>query len=156
MDLKAAEKILKKNNFSPAWYNGRFNFPEYIALRIKADPRYKDKPDQELKRLFLSAFSWDDFQDEFLKWRSEQESRAERKTAADAERYRIDEARRNPPVTCGHCGAALAPDSKECPSCKRMVFFNNESGTWEFQEPFDFKSMFREIQKNRSENREVP
>jgi hypothetical protein len=49
---------------------------------------------------------------------------------------------------CSHCGAALSPDSRECPSCSRICIFNDESGAWEFSEPPDFKAI-RETFKSR-------
>jgi hypothetical protein len=145
LDRKAAERILENEGFRH-WINGRFNFLKnflkYTAQRIKSDPKYADKPGQEQKRLFISALSWEDFQDDYLEWRE----KTDRKAAEIAERRRIEQVKADKPKTCGHCGAALALEGLRgsCPSCNYDFLFNDEKGEWEAHEPFNFSEAFKE------------
>ena len=120
LDRKAAERILENEGFRH-WINGRLNFLKYTAQRIKSDPRYADKPDQEPKRLFISALSWEDFQDDYLEWRKE----TERKNAEEAERRRIEQARENVPKTCPKCGSEIK--NKACAPCNGILVFDEKT-----------------------------
>jgi hypothetical protein len=145
LDQEIAGEILGAG-LDPAWISGPFSFPNFAADTVKE--LYSAKPSREQKRLFISAFSWGDLQEEFPAWRErrKQEVRAkQQQEEAKAEKRRIAEARRNPPATCGHCGAALAPESRDCPSCGWMCNFDADSGAWEFHEPVDIKAMFEDV-----------
>jgi len=149
LDRKAAEGILEEEGFR-RWINGRFNFLKnflkYTAQRIKSDPKYADKPYQEQKRLFISALSWEDFQDDYLEWRVE----AERKAATAAERKRIEQAKADKPKTCGNCGTALTLEGLRgfCPSCDYNFLFNEEKGEWESHAPFNFSEEFKHLKQD--------
>jgi ribosomal protein L40E len=150
LDRKLAEKILSGNPIDPTWLPKPFSFVEFIASVIAE--RYCGKPPAEQKRLFISAFSWRDLQEEYPAWREkrEQEVRVEQQQEeAEARKRSIAEARRNRPAICGHCGAALAPESRACPSCGRVLRFDEEAAVWEFDEPLNFDSI-REIFKSKA------
>jgi hypothetical protein len=68
IDSRVAANILAVG-FPPDWIEGDFNLPKHLADRIKNDPKYKDKPPQELKRLYIKSFTWPDIQEDFPEWR---------------------------------------------------------------------------------------
>jgi rubrerythrin len=145
LDWKIAGKILTEHPIDPAWIAGEFSFPEFVADTIKES--YPGKSPAEQKRLFISGFQWEDLRDKYPAWREHHRKEAEahqRREAAEAEERRKDEARRNPPATCGHCGTVLASDNRACPSCGRMLFFDDESEAWKFQEPVNFSAAFQQ------------
>jgi hypothetical protein len=141
LDESKAREILE-TRIDPAWLEGPFNFLEYTAQLIKTE--YPDKPKKEKRRLFISALTWQDRRDEFPTWREQQT----RSAAAAEEKRRKDQARSAVPEICGNCGATLAPDSRECPSCGWMSFFDENSGTWEFQKPIDFSVAFEKFRRH--------
>jgi rubrerythrin len=151
LDPKAAAYIIKKG-LSPDWIDGDFNFPEYVADRIKTDPKYKDKPTQELKRLFIKAFQWPDFRDEFPQWReskmaktAKDNERKQKEEAAKEKRNKQDQARSKLPQKCDHCGNPLAPENERgnCPLCGWEYAFDEKSGTYRFNEQRSLSEEFR-------------
>jgi hypothetical protein len=145
LDKKIAGEIITENPIDPAWLEGPFCFTEFAADTVKE--AYSDKAPAEQKRLFISAFKWEDLREEYPAWREKREKEDEakqRQEAAETEERRKDEARRNPPETCVHCGAILAPDDRNCSSCGWMRFFNDESGEWGFQEPVNLSAEFKQ------------
>jgi hypothetical protein len=145
LDRKIAEEILDAG-LDPVWLSGEFNFVEFAADTI--EERYAAKPAGEQKLLFVSAFAWADLREEYPAWRArrQQEARGkQQQEEAEAEKCRVAEARRNPPATCGNCGAAMDPDDRTCPSCGWMRSFDVDSGAWEFHEPVDVRGLFAAV-----------
>lgn len=140
LDGKAADTILATTDISPDWLDGSFTFPEYAADQIKTDPKYRDKPQRELKRLYISSLTWPDFREGFPEWRDRQQRDTERTAAAEKDRHRIDTARKNKPKTCRNCGASLPLEGEwgNCFSCGWDYLFDTEKGEWQFNKPYDF------------------
>jgi hypothetical protein len=150
LDEKIFGEILAENPIDPAWLSGPFNFVEFASDVI--EERYSAKPSWEQKLLFVSAFAWEDLREEFPAWRERHKQEGEekqRREAVETEQHRIAEARRNPPAVCGHCGTALAPDIRSCPSCGWILRFDEDAAIWEFDEPLNFDSI-REIFKSKA------
>jgi hypothetical protein len=136
----------------PDWVDGPFSFPEYAAGQIKTDPKYRDKPPQELKRLFIAALAWSDLQESFPEWRAGEKRAEGRKAATETERRRIGAARKNKPKACRQCGSLLAaPDGLHgsCPSCGYDYFFNEGEGEWEFSEPRSLSAEYKRLVQGR-------
>lgn len=145
LDKKIAEKILRENPIDPTWQKGPFCFTVFVANVIT--DLYSDKSPAEQKRLFISAFHWEDLREDYPAWRQrciEVEEARRLKEAVEAEERRKDEAWRNRPVICGHCEAVLASDDRVCPSCSWMPFFDEESEAWKFHEPVNLSAEFRQ------------
>jgi len=151
IDRKAAGKVLAIENVRPSWFDNQFNFAKYAALRIKDDPRYANKPDQELKRLFLSSLTWEDYQQDFLKWRQEKHDEIERKT----EQRRVEKARADKPTVCTNCETVLEHGVEwgSCPACSYRCYFDEKTTTYKFDPPIDFKSMYEQHRKDSNSTR---
>jgi hypothetical protein len=144
LDRKIAGRILAGNPVDPAWLFGPFSFIEFAAATIQDS--YPVKSPVEQKRLFISSLEWEDLRETYPAWREQREQEAQAKQqqeAAEAEQRRKDEARKNPPSVCDHCGFGLTTDSRSCPSCGWLRFFDDESGAWEFQEPVNLSKLFQ-------------
>jgi hypothetical protein len=147
LDEKIAGQILSENPIDSSWISGAFSFPEFIASVIAG--KYGNQPPDEQKSLFIRGLGWWlDRRAQYPAWREQRKKEAQdkqRRYAAETEKHRIAEARRNPPAVCGHCGTALAPDIRACPSCGWMRNFDADSGAWSFDEPVDIVGMFEEV-----------
>jgi hypothetical protein len=145
LDRKIAGKILAESPIDPAWLSGPFSFGEFAADTVKES--YPNKSPAERKRLFISAFQWEDLQEEYPAWREQRGQEAEakqRQEVAEAEERCKTESWRNSPTVCGHCGCPLDPDSRVCPSCGWIHFFDDESGAWLFHEPVNLLETFQQ------------
>jgi hypothetical protein len=145
LDKKIARKILRENRIDLSWQTAPYSLIEFAAETVKET--YPDKSLAEQKRLFISAFSWEDKISEYPAWRQrciEAEEAKQRREEAEAEKHCRDEAWRNHPTVCGHCGAVLAPDDRVCPSCSWKLSFDEESKTWKFHEQVNLSAEFQQ------------
>ena len=148
----------------PTWLSGDYNFLVFAAEKVR-DNSEKDQGDWE--RIFAMSWGYENLVREFPEWRERKiaeavtkEERRKQEAAADAERERVEQARNSRPETCARCGASLAVDGARgnCPACECVIFFDEVSGRWEFQEPFSLKDGFENMikQERRDEQRKIP
>jgi hypothetical protein len=142
LDESTAREILE-TGIDLSWLDGLFNFLQYTAEIINDE--FPNKPKAERRKLFLSALTWEDRREEFPAWR-EQQIKA---TAVKEVKQRKEAMRSSVPATCNHCGAALAPDSRECPSCGWAYEFNEEAGVYQFYEQVSISDAFQHLITNR-------
>jgi hypothetical protein len=114
----------------PGWLSGGFNFLEYAARFIRG--AYPEKPDPELRRLFITAIGgrgeppWDNLLDEYPAWRKKQEAAA----AAEAAAREAERLKRDPPETCPGCGGPVK--DRVCSRCRGHFRFREDPPGWEF------------------------
>jgi len=156
LDKKKATKALSAG-IEPAWLEGSFTFPEYVAGIIQEN--YADKPLEQKRKLFIALLTKEDRIDAFPQWRQNKKAEAvaqekhHRKSSADLEcRQKLDKLRKAGPQKCGNCGEAiLAPGSNRgiCTSCGFDYFLNEGKGEWEFNKPISLSAEFRQLTKGR-------
>jgi hypothetical protein len=155
LDSGIVTEILQSDILSD-WFTGPYSVLELADLRVCE--KYGNKSEPQKRLLFKNALChWESIREEFPAWHEQKIAEAaaqaerQRQEAAAAEKHRlIEEARSNKPETCDHCGADLAPDSRDCPSCGWTCFFDEDSGAWEFQEQFSISDAFQAFMKKQS------
>ena len=136
-DIALSQKIAN-SGLDPGWIQGPFNYFEFVKDRLASNPKYRGKPDNELKLLFISACTWPDWREEFLPWRRHKEQE-------DAARKKHLNLEKTTPKTCPVCGVTL----DESLHCWQHGFFetNEETGKWDFTETgeeFNFQEAFKQ------------
>jgi len=114
----------------PSWFDDPFTYPEFVTGKIRE--RYRDYPQEQIRRLFIDAIlKWDNLIEDFPAWREEQTSR-ERK---EREHTRKREALTHPP-SCS-CGGTFTvrDDYGYCPTCRKEIVFDNAKVEWVFVGP---------------------
>jgi hypothetical protein len=137
----ARARSILKTGLDPAWFTGSASFSAYIAAYV--DNSYSDKvPDERLK-LFLSALTWEDKQEEYRDFLEKRGIQAGKKAETEADRQR-KEAKRTAtprPTVCGNCGAALPAGGELCPACDHYAAWDDKQEGYIFQKRFDFSKV---------------
>jgi hypothetical protein len=107
-------------------FTGEHSFFEYAAEYVKQE--YREKSENDKKKLFVKAFEWTDFQENYPAWRKKRLEAVNKRTA--------QERRENPPGTCEKCGGELSTwgGTLVCGSktCGAMYDFDTEKEDWVF------------------------
>jgi hypothetical protein len=135
-----------------SWLSGQHNFLVFASKKIKADPVYSKKQQNEQERIFAKGWKYQNWIQEYPGW-------LENQVKTDKLRA-LERLKDKPPGACPRCGMALT--GKKCPKCGGSVVFDDEKREWEYQEPFDFgfadslgrKNPSRETSPPEPENRE--
>jgi hypothetical protein len=132
-----------KTGLDPAWLTGPSSFPAYIAAYV--DNIYSDKAPDERLKLFLSALTWEDKQEEYRDFLEKRETQAGKKAETEADRQRNEAMRRAAPrpAVCGNCGAAMPSDGDLCPACDHYAVWDDGQEKYVFQERFDFSGFMK-------------
>jgi hypothetical protein len=122
LDIKLAQRIAW-SGIDPVWVTGPYNFLEFAEEMINKNVKYKDKPYEEKRLLFINAFSWEIYRAEFPAWQERQRHNAE---IAEIKRQ-IERARDSPPEKC-KCGGNLESRGGYlvCDSCYGFYSFEQE------------------------------
>jgi ribosomal protein S27AE len=140
IDATVARKIAKFIPY-PVWITDRHSIIEFAAETIRKE--YPNKPEQEQKRLFISALAWDNIHEEYPVWLNKQ---------IKVDNHKSLECLRNtPPKTCPKCGTSMTAhaDGMVCSQCKGMVEFDKEKKIWKYTEYIELPS-FKDILKNKA------
>jgi hypothetical protein len=116
----ARARSILKTGLDPAWLTGPCSFPAAIAAYVKG--RYSDKPSNERLKLFLSALTWEDKQEEYRDFLEKQRTRARKnrqkaETEAEQQRKEVKSRVTPQPTVCGNCGTAIPSGGDFCPAC---------------------------------------
>jgi hypothetical protein len=145
---EARARSVLKTGLDPAWFTGPGGFPAYIAAYV--DNAYSDKAPDEWLKLFLSAFTWEDKQEEYRDFLEKRKAQAGMKAETEADRQRKEARRRAAPrpAVCGNCGAAMPSQGKLCPACDHYTVWDDEQEKYVFQERLDFSGFVKAFKKN--------
>jgi hypothetical protein len=135
---EAKARSILKTGLDPAWFTGPGSFPAAIAVYI--NEQYPDKLPNERLKLFLSALTWEDKQDEYRDFLEKRNTQARKKAESEAERQRKEAKRGSTPrpAVCGNCGAAMPPSGDLCPACDHYAVWDDEQEKYVFQKRLDF------------------
>jgi hypothetical protein len=149
----ARARSVLKTGLDPAWLTGPGSFPAYIAAYV--DNAYSDKAPDERLKLFLSALTWEDKQEEYRDFLEKQKTQAGKNAETEADRQR-KEAKRTAtprPAVCGNCGAALPSGGELCPACDHYAVWDDEQEKYVFQKRFDFSRFVRVFRREQGKHR---
>jgi ribosomal protein L40E len=147
---EAKARSILKTGLDPAWFTGPGSFPAYIAAYV--DNAYSDKAPDERLKLFLSALTWEDKQEEYRGFLKEQEIQAgenRQKAETEAEQQRKAAMRKSAPLStvCGNCGAALPSGSITCQKCNYFATWDNKQEKYIFVKGVDFSELVKGVKK---------
>jgi hypothetical protein len=139
-----------ETGLNPEWLTGPRSFPAFITACI--DGSYSDRAPDERLKLFLSALTWTDKQEEYQDFLEKQRTEAEekqQKAETEADRQRKEAKRRATPrpTVCGNCGAAMPSDGELCPSCDHYAVWDDGRETYVFQKRFYFSGFAKAFRK---------
>jgi hypothetical protein len=142
-----------KTGLDSAWFTGPGSFPAYIAAYV--DNAYSDKAPDERLKLFLSAMTWEDKQEEYRDFREKQKTQAGKKAETEAERQRKEAKRKATPrpTVCGNCGAAMPSDGELCPACDHYAVWDDDREKYVFQKRFDFSRLAKVFRGKQGKHR---
>jgi len=150
IDQVQAQKIAE-SGLDPPWISGPYSFLQFVKHRLSTDPRYKGKPVQEMRLLFVAAFGWENLRKEYPPWR-EARLKADKAEA-------IKKARENPPDTCPKCGVKLGASGR-CQACGGFYEWDEGRKEHVFQardrEVIDFTKALQAQMRDKIRPDEVP
>jgi len=141
----------------PSWFSGVFTYPEFISEAVQESEKYSVLPQDQKLKIFIFLLDKEDKIAAFPEWRKQkiadaaaQEKRRKEEIAEEEKQQRIDQARRNKPIVCEHCGVALDVDGEKgiCPGCGYYYFFNAEKPEWEFSESINLLEELNKVRCN--------
>jgi hypothetical protein len=140
-----------KTGFNPEWLTGPCSFPAFIAAVVN-NGSYADRAQDERLKLFLSALTWEDKQEEYKDWLEKRRTGADKKrreaeTEAGRQRKEAKRAATSRPAVCGNCGAAMPSDGELCPACDHYAVWDDGKETYVFQRRFDFSGFAKAFRK---------
>jgi len=115
---------ISKSGIDPGWVTGRYSYLEFARDKLSNDPKYRDKPDSELKLLFVAACGWEDWREQYPSWKD----RREKEQIFMEKQQRRKQAMAKKPKTCPECGAELDNSL----SCREHGYFEFNEETYEY------------------------
>jgi hypothetical protein len=124
--------IAAASGIDPSWLEGSSNFAVFAKEWLEGNPKYRDKPSQEMVLLFTSAFAWENLREEYPKWKQEKEQQQVKSEKLRA----IESAREKHPTKCEFCGGDLQhySSSYRCKKCLAMCSFDEKTLKWVWRE----------------------